>query len=104
MRPTRGPAQARKRKPSNALGELGGEAGVLAGGQREQALFRFGWDRQALYERGELAPVEALAAADRLQLVVSVSHAVAAHHLLHRLGEHFPVRLEVRREARRVGL
>ena len=39
--------------------------------------------------------VDPLAARQRLQLLVGVGKAVAAHHRLHRLGEHFPVGLQV---------
>src|SRR6476646_3320352 len=73
---------------SDLLGELRGEAGVGRRGEGEQALLRVGRDRKRLDEGGELAAVEPLAAADRLQFVVGVGDAVAAHDLLNSLGQH----------------
>src|SRR3954469_23983604 len=50
---------------SNELGEVGGEAGVTAGGEREQALPRLRRNRQRFDEGSELGAIEALAAAER---------------------------------------
>jgi hypothetical protein len=63
-----------------------------------------GRDRQAVDEGAHLGGTQALAARQRLQLLVGFRHRVAAHHRLDRLGQHLPVGVEVRQQARGVEL
>src|SRR5690348_13742188 len=88
----------------DASRELGREAGVAGGRQREQALFRLGRNRQLLHEAGKLGALEPLAAAHALQLLVRLRHAMAAHDLLHRLRQYLPVRVEILRKPPGIGL
>src|SRR4051812_29752148 len=57
---------------STAFGQVGGEAGIRGGREGEQPLLGLRRNRQRFDEGRELLPAQALAATERLELVVGV--------------------------------
>ena len=89
----------------DAACELGGEARIRGGVERQQPLCvpRPGAAAPAMNSRSASASIGA-AASELLQLLVGVRQAVAAHHGLHGLGKHFPAVREVGGDRRGVGV
>src|SRR6266852_2019861 len=71
--------------------ELGGLADVAGGRELEQPRLLGLRQRQAADESAHRLAVDALAARERLELLVGIGKAESAHHRLHRLAEPFPV-------------
>jgi hypothetical protein len=80
------------------------QAGVAGRRHRQQALLLFGRQGQAVDEALHQLARHGLAAGEGLQLLVGVGQAVAAHHGLDRLGQHFPGGVEVGGQRRFVEL
>ena len=89
-------------RPLRATRQLGRLADIGARGQRQQLLARFGRHLERADEFLQRLARDALAARQFLQLLVRILDAVAAHHRLHRLGQHFPGVVQVCLQARRV--
>ena len=76
----------------------------VAGVSASRRLFRIVGQREPADEFLQRFARDALAARQRLQLLVRFRQAVAAHDGLHGFGEHFPVRIEIGGEARGIGV
>src|SRR6266852_8273031 len=84
--------------------ELGGLADVAGGCELEQPRLLGLRQRQAADESAHRLAVDALAARQRLDLLVGIGKAESPHHRLHRLAEHFPVGLQVLEHSRGIRL
>ena len=80
---------------SDFAGELCGQTGVAARQQIAQARLVVGRQVQPVDEAAHRLGSDALAAGQRLELLVRVGQAVAAHHRLHGFGQHFPGSIEI---------
>nr|GEU28146.1 hypothetical protein [Tanacetum cinerariifolium] len=79
-----------------------GDADVVGRRHGQQAVLGWLRNRQAGDEVAQRVLRDALAAREFLQLLVRILDAVAAHHGLHRLGQHFPVGVQVGFQAGRI--
>ncbi|CAM2144420.1 Glutathione s-transferase protein [Paraburkholderia tropica] len=93
--PGRLPKQTYETDLRNALREFGSLADVRRGRHVQQTLLRVFGNCETRDEGLQRFARDALAAREFLQLLVRVFDAVAAHHGLHRLGQHFPRGVEV---------
>src|SRR6266446_6577239 len=84
--------------------ELGGLADVAGRREFEQPRLLGLRQREAADESAHRFAVNALAARERLEPLVGIGKAIAAHHRLHGFAEHFPVGLQVLEHSRGIRL
>src|SRR5690348_11980298 len=84
---------------SDVARKLRREPGVGRRCQVQEALLVGTGEVQRIDENAQRLTRDALAARQRLQLLVGFGQAVAAHHGLDRFGEHFPGYVEVGNDA-----
>src|SRR6059036_1797296 len=89
---------------SDFASELGGLADVAGRREFEQPRLLGLGQREAADESAHRFTVHALAARQRLELLVGIGKAIAAHHRLHRFAEDFPVGLQLLEHSRGIRL